>query len=108
MLDAIDRVLGDGATVKNNVSRDPAPIMETVEMILDELRGACVRLEAAATDAVDNEALRFVADARPRIEQLIERKDELARPAAGDIEIELDYAALHEFMLAPDLQRLAS
>ncbi len=108
MLDALDRVLSAEETQESQGHEEAAPIVETVRSILDELDEACGRLETAARLEDDPLVLDFVASLRSRLWFLIRRADEVRGPAAGPIEIELDYEGLHDFMLFPDLERIAS
>ena len=110
MLDALDRVLSDEECAINEEAVDPAPIIETVRAILTELAESCDRLEQAAEQEGDRVVGEFVLALRPRLWLLIHRVNETPNPnpAAGPIEIELDYAGLHDFMMCPDIDRLAS
>ncbi len=105
MLDALDRVLSAEECALNVEAAQPAPIVETVKAILTELSESCERLEQAAAREEDGVVAEFVALLRPRLWLLIRRVNEFPGPAAGPIEIELDYAGLHDFMMFPDIER---
>lgn len=108
MLAALDRVLNDDVTIQNVEAEQPAPILETVEAILLELTDACARLELAATADGAEEIVNFVANTRPQLQKLLRRFGKFCDPVTGHVEFELDFEALHAFMLYPDVSNLAS
>ncbi len=108
MLDALDRVLSAEETQVNVDAMEPAPIVETVVAILHDLQDNCKRLAVAAAREGDVLSQEFLTVIQPRLQFLIKRAEDMPLPAAGAIEVELDYEALHAFMLDPDIDRLAS
>lgn len=107
MLEALDRVLQDDVTVSNVAAEEPAPIIATIEAILEEISNACGRLEQAAKIQGDREFSGFAEQLRPKLDRLLMRVSQYSNPAVGMVEYELDFEALHRFMLSPDVSSLA-
>ncbi|MFT7619283.1 MAG: hypothetical protein ACI97A_002933 [Planctomycetota bacterium] len=108
MLEALDRVLNDEVTIENIEALEPAPILETIQTILEEISEVLQRLEGVANVESDREVATFVEQTRLKLDRLLKRFSQMPYPAAGLMEFELDFEALHDFMLSPDVSRLAS
>ena len=96
LLDCIDRVFGRASGDEGDAA---APLIEALGRVADALEEV---EKVAIPPAISMRISRFLAATRVQVHDLIARAREADAPS-GPIEIELTYDALHEFMMAPDV-----